>query len=232
MGCTSQIFAQRQRQRQLINMTQHTHSSWLCAPGDYSTLTTKLTGSDPRLLKRDPKATRQGTPWQTALSQAVILQKPSNSQFSAPLAFSDGHSLAQFLQNDQLAQNPDTQQIIILQGLNPAFTAAVGSHFKMHPSFFVEHERVVVIPSRDFGEDDGPILPSSMTSRGHLTFKYYECFTMPESMTGIFNLCCADSGRHLGITRLAGEFSRIGMLRRKCSVWRRLRQGGTGWDGE
>lgn len=212
-------------------MTQQSRVSWLSSLGDYGVLARNLTALDPRLIQRDPKAVRQGSPWERAVARAVVLRKPQGGQFSSPLSFVDAQSLSDFLSNDVLSRDPDAQQVIIVQGLNPKFTGAIGSHFKMHPSFFVEHERVVVIASRDAGDGDGPVLPSMMTAREHVTLKYYESFTMPEHVLGMFRICCADSGRHIAATRLAGQFSRAGILRRKCSVWRRRRQGGKGWDG-
>lgn len=207
-------------------------NSWLSSVGDYGTLVRNLAVSDPRLRQRDPKLVRQGTPWENATSKAVIFQKLDGvGQFSTSLPFCDGPSLSKFL-DDPSSQGQDDQQLVVVQGLNPEIIGAIGCHFRMHPSFFVEHEKAVVIAPRDGGEGDGPVLPSMAMTREHMTFKYYESFTLPENLQGNFTLCCADSGRHIGVTRLRGQFSRVGMLRRKCSLWRRQRHGGKGWDSQ
>ena len=214
-------------------MTQQSRPSWLSSFGDYGTYVRNLTASDPRLSQRDPKLVAQKTPWETAVARAVVFHKsPGGKKFSTPVSFDKAPLLSDFLSNNQLSRDPDGQQLIIVEGLNPAFAGALGSHFRMDPSFFVEQMRVIVISAHKTAVGDGPVLPSLAMAREHMTLKYYESLTMPDHVARTFKLCCADSGRHLGVTRVAGQFSSVGMLRRKCSVWRRRRQGGKGWDGK
>ena len=45
-------------------------------------------------------------------------------------------------------------RVFILEGLHPNFIAVLGAHFKMHPSIFVDHERIVVISPYTRQESD------------------------------------------------------------------------------
>ncbi|KAM5349368.1 hypothetical protein ACJ41O_005873 [Fusarium nematophilum] len=204
-------------------MSQKRTLSWLSTVGDYDTLVHQLTASDPRLSRRDPKSKlRQKTPWVNAPARAVVLQAASNQPFRRPVVYTNASRLLESLCTDP----PEGRRLVIMQGLNPAFVGAVGTCFRMHPSFFVEHERVVVVAhTTQTTESDAPVL---VTGREHVTLKYYEAFELPDELMGMFKLCCADTGRHIGVTRLARSFSRIGVVRRKCAVWRRQREGG--WD--
>lgn len=203
---------------------------WLSAPGEYQDLVHRLCAADPRLRRRDPKADRQKTPWPNQTARLVALEMGSDGAFSKPTEH-DPQSLKEYLNNQVISSNVEHgSRLFILEGLRPEFIAAFGNHFKMHPSLFTEHERVVVMAPSALMEDDAVVLPGMTGNREHYILKYYEPLHLPEKVHSIFRMCCAVSGRHIGITRARGFFSEVGILRRKCSIRRRKRVQGLGWD--
>jgi hypothetical protein len=120
-------------------------------------------------------------------------------------------------------------RVLILEGMNPKFVSVLGKHFSLHPSFFVEHERVVVMNKRAESESDGFPLPSVLRNRDHLVMKYFEPMEFNEAPSS-FRLVCASSGRHIGVSRDYGQFSDIGIVRRKCTVASKMRELNGGWD--
>ena len=133
---------------------------------------------------------------------------------------------------------PPRRSVYVLEGLGPGFVDALGRHFGLHPAVFAEHERVVVHNQTQAGESDGPALPSSLRGRRHLALRYYEVLAFSEAPRS-FRWVCADTGRHVGVSRdLRWEtnqkeeidrFLDVGIVRRKCGVWHRVRRDG-GWD--
>jgi len=202
-------------------------SDWLSAPGEYQDLVSALSASDPRLRSRYKKNLAQDIQWPNPRAKLVVLEADSNEVFGEP-AKHDPPSLKAYLETR--AQSPDVadlRRVFILEGIHPDFVAVLGAHFKMHPSFFVEHERVVL-----FEECDTIVLPATTKMRQHYTMKYFELTRLPQSVQGNFTMCCAVTGRHIGVTRAKGKFLDVGVLRRKCSIWRQASLAGSGWDCE
>jgi hypothetical protein len=71
-------------------------------------------------------------------------------------------------------------------------------------------------------------LPSAVCGRDHVSLKYNEPLLFSPPPTGFRNLCDV-SGRHIMVTRIMGEFSGVGIARRKCTFWSRKTEAG-GWD--
>ncbi|KAK1724649.1 hypothetical protein CaCOL14_005505 [Colletotrichum acutatum] len=212
---------------------------WL-AEGAYDDFVRPLCSSDPRLRQRDPKAQIQRIPFTDDGVRVVKLSLGDNGTFARTAHFESPVDLETHLHNNTASQQgqQDQQNIYILQGLGPGFAGVFGHHFSLHPSVFVEHERVVVHNVNWTGESDGAQLPSVVRSRGHVEMKYYEVVTFDTRPTS-FRWVCAATGRHIGVSREFqwdnspdDEFDRflnVGVVRRKCGVWSRRSEGG-GWD--
>lgn len=202
---------------------------WLSSPGVYRDLINKLTAADPRLRSRCTKNLRQKIPWPQPNARLVVLEGGlDGSSFGKPVEH-DAASLNAYLKAEPAA--PKLRRVFILEGLHPDYIAALGGHFKMHPSMFVDHERVIVIsPFMEQGSDTFG-LPSAAQTMEHRTFKYFEPIALPRNVQGCFKMCCAETGRHIAVTRVKGRFLDVGVLRRKCTIWRRETPGG-GWDCE
>ncbi|KAK8127218.1 hypothetical protein PG984_008326 [Apiospora sp. TS-2023a] len=202
---------------------------WLSAPGEYRDLVHQLCASDPRLKRRDPKAAGKHIPWSNVPGKVVMLAGESNDTgFKQPVTYGTPQALKEHLET----RSPDTvNRIYILEGQNPDLIASLGGYFRMHPSFFLDHERVDVIAQGAARESDAMTLPSMALNQEHFCIKYFELVSLPASLRGTFWLQCAISGRHIGVTRIMGSFLDIGVVRRKCSVWRRRRSDSNGpWD--
>jgi hypothetical protein len=203
--------------------------SWLASDGTYQDVIKTLCTADPRLRNRDPKAVTQRTPWQDRGVRAVHLAlRPGSNTFEKPAAFStpaslDGHLI-------KSVSKAGDRNVYILEGLGPGFVAVLGSRFGVHPSFFLEHERVIVMNRKSQGESDGIALPSMLETRQHLCLKYFEMLQFDRQPTS-FRLVCSDTGRHIGVSRAESDFLDVGIVRRKCSMWTRRTEGG-GWDCE
>ncbi|KAK8050916.1 hypothetical protein PG993_002301 [Apiospora rasikravindrae] len=214
-------------------MKPHTPNAgdWLSDAGEYRDLIHELCASDPRLRQRDPKAVRGHVPWSDALGKVVMLESQVNGTgFEQPVTYGTPQAL-----NDHLAaRSPDSlNRVYILESQNPHWVASLGQYFKMHPSFFLDHERVDVVSKGLTNESDADAmpLPSSALGQEHFRIKYFELLPLPESLRHTFVLKCALSGRHIAVTRLMGSYLDIGIVRRKCSIWRRRRPDSAGaWD--
>jgi hypothetical protein len=212
-----------------ITMKAARESDWLSAPGEYQDLISKLCASDPRLRSRCSKNLRQGTPWPNPNARLVVLETGGNGDttFGNPIQH-DPASLKAYL-DSKPAAGAGSGRVFILEGLHSDFIAVLGSHFKFHPSVFVEQERIVVIQPYARQENDLYRLPSVARTSQHYTMKYYEMVRLPPAAQNRFRLNCAETGRHIGVTRAKGEFLEAGIVRRKCTVWRQVDSNG-GWD--
>ena len=200
---------------------------WLAAEGGYSDKVKSLCTSDPRLRQRDPKATTQKTPWEDSGVRVVTLDMEPDGSFGKALEFRHPEKLDVHL--SKFSSAPGKRSVYILEGIGPGFTSILGDHFSIHPSFFLEHERVIVMNRKAQGESDGLALPSMLETREHVSLRYFEPLQFdktPES----FRLVCASTGRHIGVQRSDGEFLDVGIIRRKCGMWVRREQQGDGWD--
>ncbi|KAK0612181.1 hypothetical protein B0T14DRAFT_439473 [Immersiella caudata] len=136
-------------------------------------------------------------------------------------------SLKRYLNHDPNPQ-PGTGRVFILEGLNPEYIAVLGGHFKMHPSMFVDHERTVVISPFTRQSSDFLTLPGTARTAQHFTLKYFELIRLPEDALGL-RMYCAETGRHIALTRMKGDLMDVGVVRRKCTIWNRSARDG-GWD--
>jgi hypothetical protein len=201
-------------------MTEPSAHYWLSASGEYRELMGQLLSS-PRY--RDPKAESQETSWPNKHMKLVVLELQSDGKLQA----SHEHTPQSLQEHFQNVRSAHCSRAYILEGLHPDFISILGKHFGMHPSIFLDHERVVVNSAR---ECDTVVLPSLLKSREHCTMKYFQLFSLPENARGCFKMCCQTTGRHIGVTRVKGEFSNVGILRRKCSIWTRQTGPGQPWD--
>ncbi|KAF7184052.1 hypothetical protein CNMCM7691_004611 [Aspergillus felis] len=74
-----------------------------------------------------------------------------------------------------------------------------------------------------------PFLGSTIRSREHVSLKYHEPLVFSPPPTSFRNFC-DHTGRHIGITRVMGKLSPVGVARRKCSFWCRGNDSDAGWD--
>lgn len=205
---------------------------WLSSPGVYRDLINKLTVADPRLRSRCTKKLRQKIPWPQPNARLVVLEGGlDGSSFGKPVEH-DAASLNAYLKDQPATPAPaKRRRVFILEGLHPDYIATLGGHFKMHPSMFIDHERVIVISPFNGQGSDTFGLPSAAQTMEHRTLKYFEPIALPRNVQGCFKMCCAETGRHIAVTRVKGRFLDVGVLRRKCTIWRREIPGG-GWDCE
>ncbi|WYZ41736.1 hypothetical protein EsH8_V_000631 [Colletotrichum jinshuiense] len=206
---------------------------WL-AGGEYEGFVRSLSFSDPRLKQRDPKAKIQRIPF-TDDGVRVVKLSLENGTFVRTAEFNEPAVLEAHFRNT--ASLRGRQNVYVVEGLGPGFAGILGERFSLHPSFFVEHERVVVHNLNWMGESDGVQLPSVIQSRGHLEMKYYEVVTFDRKPTS-FRWVCAATGRHIGVSRdfrwdnspdEIDNYLNAAVVRRKCGVWSRRTEGG-GWD--
>lgn len=208
--------------------------SWLSTPGDYQDLVSALSTSDPRLRHRDPKALAQQIPWNHARARVVTLTvRPEDGTFGAATELRSAASLERHLAsldaNPPPSPSPSPRRNVhILEGLNPAFVSVLGNRFGLDPAMFLEHERVVVMNRRGTGQSDGTALPSVTRARDFVCLRYYELLAFDKPLES-FRLVCGDTGRHIGVCWSEGNFTEVGIIRRKCTLWTRDNADG-GWD--
>ncbi|KAK0704350.1 hypothetical protein B0H67DRAFT_557177 [Lasiosphaeris hirsuta] len=190
--------------------------SWLSDDPNYQNCIEKLLSSDPRLLHRDPPNMQRHIPWPPPHTRVSLFEAQSDDrQFWKQERLIDAALLREVLRKPGSGA-ADGRRIIILEGQAPAFIDALGTHFGIHPGLWVDHER-------RWTEE----LPSAMQE--NVSMKYFELIYLPPEMRK-FHVCCSESGRSISATRVLGEFMDTGILHRKCTVWRRQRSGGKGWD--
>lgn len=137
---------------------------------------------------------------------------------------------AHLLQRKQSNDVP-RRSIYLLEALSDDFVAILEQHFQLHPALFTDHERLVAFPDRVTGEAGGAsFLPSAMHGRDYVSFKYHELLLMRPQPTKFRNLCDV-SGRHIAVTRSMSKLSEVGVARRKCTFWSRVKDHGS-WDCE
>ncbi|KIX02724.1 uncharacterized protein Z518_08666 [Rhinocladiella mackenziei CBS 650.93] len=198
----------------------------------YGELRKSLCPSDPRLEKSTfcSSVPPPGTwrPWCRAKARVLALQLRLAEPFVTPVEFTDAASLAADLKEKAGSSDPDVRRIYLLEGLSDDFVSVLGNHFRLHPSLFMDHDRLLLLGNRMTGEGGGlPILPSATCQRDHVSLKYHEPLVLSERPTS-FRIICDTSGRHIAVTRLMGEFSDVGICRRKCTFWSK-KTGVGGW---
>ncbi|KAH7345858.1 hypothetical protein BKA66DRAFT_433934 [Pyrenochaeta sp. MPI-SDFR-AT-0127] len=146
----------------------------------------------------------------------------------SPIEFTDAPGLASHLQQVTESADSASRSVYLLEGLSRDFVAVFGQHFNLHPSLFMDHERLVPCADRMTGENGGlPTLPSAIIHEDHIALKYHEPLSFSKHPTK-FRCVCESSGRHIAITRIMGKFSNVGIARRKCTFWSTTTKAG-GW---
>lgn len=192
-----------------------------------------LCSNDPRLkhsalaaiIPSSPKpaAEENWAPWCQAKPRVLALHLGADGSFSTPpVEYTDVSTL----QNGLSKQNSNTEtlspssgSVYLVEGLSGEMINVLGSHFQLHRSVFMDHERLVACEGRLTGETGGlPFLPSAVAGRQHVSLKYHEPMVFSEPPQG-FRRLCDTSGRHIAVTRLMGKFSDMGVSRRKCVFW-------------
>ncbi|KAI1874125.1 uncharacterized protein JN550_002704 [Neoarthrinium moseri] len=220
---------------------------WLADDPSYQDRVHSLSSADPRLKNRDSKAQNQKIPWDDANARIISLELGIDQQSTQLFNFDNHIELETYLAKGHTihAENDRTStdggngasanstcsryRVIIMEGLSPKYIGILGKHFSLHPSLFVEHERVVVINKRGNGESDSLPLPSTMQQRNHVVLRYFEPLVF-NSVPNNSRLVCGSTGRHIAISRNFGERSEVGTVHRKCSIWWTTRNGTDGWD--
>lgn len=211
---------------------------WL-AGGPYGEIVKDLCASDPRLFQRDPKTHAVRAPYTDSSVRVSLVEAQPDGAFLTTAHFTDPPSLATHLASISTAKPRGRRAVYILEGLGPTFASLLGAHFSLHPSFFVEHERVVVHDISRRGANDGVPLPSVMRARDHLRMRYHEVMAF-DTEPRTFRWACGVTGKHIGVSRElkwdgspdeGDRFLDVGMVVRKCGVWTRTNADG-GWDCE
>jgi hypothetical protein len=129
-----------------------------------------------------------------------------------PFEYTDASGLADHLKQRAAAtDNTSPRSVYLLEGLARDFTGVLGEHFQLHPSLFMDHEKLTPFGERLTGEGGGlPLLPSAVYGREHVSMKYHEPLVLSKKPTDFRNICDT-SGRTIAVTRLMGEFSPVGI---------------------
>ncbi|ORY10460.1 hypothetical protein BCR34DRAFT_348303 [Clohesyomyces aquaticus] len=194
--------------------------NWNIPSGSYRQLFESLSKSDPRLKLRDKKAVRQRTPWPPESVRIKHLQLQTGKNYTTVGKWADVADFSVYLQAGR-AIDESQRNVFLIEGLGPELIETLGSHFNIHPSFFVDHERVEVFSARPSNLFDSGRLPSGFRWKvvtGGVTLNYFEVVDTNTDLPN-FSLSCADSGRHVGATRFRGQLSSVVIVRRKCSIF-------------
>ncbi|KAI1078830.1 hypothetical protein F5B20DRAFT_193927 [Whalleya microplaca] len=197
---------------------------WLSGDGVYADFTRALSNSDPRLLIRDPKCESRKTLWPDMPVRIRVLDQKGHQNFGLRKEFHDANTLQEYLRDHQ--RLPNRRYVYLVEAYGPRTAIVLGNHFQLHPSFFVEHERVKTFSYDTSDRSDAVLLPSSLSTRDHITLKYSEPMHIHQAITE-FGLHCHTTGRHITITRSRDQMLPVGIVRRKCSVWHRETKGGS-----
>lgn len=194
----------------------------------YDELRRSMCQADPRLKESVLSPTSAWRPWHRARPRVVALHLDPNGSFGPATEFQDSNVLQAYF-HQRTRNNTPQRSVYILEALSRQFAAVLGSHFRLHPALFMDHERLVALNDRATGEGGGiPFLPSALHGREYVSLKYHEPLLLSTPPTDFRNLCDA-SGRHIVVTRITGKFSEVAVARRKCTFWSRKTEAG-GWD--
>jgi hypothetical protein len=197
--------------------------NWLSNDPNYGSLIRDLCASDPRLRQRDIKSLERRTPWPAPRTRVALFEAPVEEPFGSPLFIHSAVSLQKILDGSPEDGACNKRRLIVVEGLSPEYIDVLGPYFDTHPSFFADHERWC-------GEAvDAIPLPTAILTQEHVRLEYVELIHLDERLLGKFRIFCAKTARAVSATRILGEFSDVGSLERKCSVWRRERLS-AGWD--
>ncbi|KAK3897244.1 hypothetical protein C8A05DRAFT_48065 [Staphylotrichum tortipilum] len=179
-----------------------------------------LSYCDPRLknsvfsLSRAPNKASPGkkwTPWRKARPRVLALHLNLDGSCKPSVEYADASLLATHLK--QQAYN------YLLESLSRDFIDVFGEHLQLHPSVFMDLEKLAPVGDHFIREGGGlPFLPSAVHGREHVSIKYHEPRELSRLPTDFRNICDT-SGRTIAVTRLMGEFTNVGICRRKCTFW-------------
>ncbi|KAI1456042.1 hypothetical protein F4805DRAFT_433639 [Annulohypoxylon moriforme] len=201
-----------------LEANNNSREYWPSRNRAYSDLIKEQCSSDPRLRIRDPKWVERKTMWPKTPIRVRILDRSETQNFVVKKELSDPNDLQEFLDNQKRLSGQAT--VFLVESFDPQTVQVLGNHFQLHPSFFVEHEWVKTFYDDAFSRTDTVLLPSLLSTRDHITLKYFEPIHIYQGVPG-FHQRCHVTGRHIKATRSGETILPIGILRRKCSVWNR-----------
>ncbi|KAK0729285.1 Utp11 protein-domain-containing protein [Apiosordaria backusii] len=204
-------------------------STWLADDPQYQNIIESLASSEPRLRRRDPRIELKNIPWPFKNTRIAVLESQSAGHPFEKTLHHDPEKFKLSLSDETPASGPDGRRIIIMEGQAPAYIGTLGMHFGIHPAFFVDHERDNA-PEAFKSNDAYYNISLPCVQKEHVTMRYYQLISLPGDLQSNFRVFCAETGRTVTTTRILGKFADTVCLHRKCSIWRRPRQGGTGWD--
>ncbi|KAI0886841.1 uncharacterized protein GGS22DRAFT_199174 [Annulohypoxylon maeteangense] len=182
---------------------------WLSGHGAYSELTKSQCSSDPRLRIPDPICVERKTMWPDMPMRVRLLGHCESQNFVVKGELTNPDALQRFL--DSQTRVSGQKMVYLVESFDPRIVEVLGNHFQLHPSLFVEHAKV---------KADIVLLPSSLSTRDHITLRYFEPVEIYQGVPG-FHQHCHTTGRHIKGTRSGDKILPVGILRRKCSVWNR-----------
>ncbi|MCJ1453864.1 hypothetical protein MMC28_004213 [Mycoblastus sanguinarius] len=196
---------------------------WLSVEGPYRSYIAAWCELNPNLRVADSK--NVWTPLRNGNARVAMLELEQGRQVRRK-DFSFAAQLSAHLKlpyTKTTAERLSANRIYIMEGLAPDFIAALGEHFLIDPSFFMEQERTTLWGNSHQGSKQIPCLPSSMDPGTRFLLKYYEVRDF--GTIGTPYQWCARTGRNISITRNTRPdvydlvFEPIGIVYRKCSFW-------------
>jgi hypothetical protein len=205
----------------------------------YDELRTSLSSCDSRIKKsvfsisqppETPLPSKNWVPWCRVRPRVLALHLNPDGSCNPPFEYTDASGLADHLKQRAAAtDNTSPRSVYLLEGLARDFIGVLGKHFQLHPSLFMDHEKLTPFGERLTGEGGGlPLLPSAVYGKEHVSMKYHEPLVLSKKPTDFRNICDT-SGRTIAVTRLMGEFSPVGICRCKCTFWGKA-NGSGGWN--
>ena len=102
-------------------------------------------------------------PWHRAQPRVAALHLDSNNCFSPATEDEDSDALKAHLHQRAGSKNTAQRSVYVLEALSRDFAAVLRSYFQLHPTLFLDHERLVTFHSRVTAEDSGiPFLSSAV----------------------------------------------------------------------
>lgn len=217
-------------------MTGHSHQvngselpgAWLCSEGPYRQVIADQCAINPGLINEDPK--NHHISFAENHASVSLLQVEDKGQVFCLTRtnFKDTKSVKQHLET-RSPGNGICRRVYLIEGLAPDIIEILGTYFKMDPSLFLFQERTTLWPTSQRSSDP-PTLPTLVNPKRESMLRYYELRDFKTRFDD-FALCCAKTGRHIGLTRLSGALDTVGIVRRKCTTWSQTYSTG-GWDGK
>lgn len=181
---------------------------------EYAALRAVHCSSDPRMRETALDSSEQSqiwVPWHGYQPRVIALHSNRTGSFDEPCSFTNAAELAQSFSKARAPKGAPLCSVYLLEGMSPDFVSVLGNHFQIHPSLFMDHERLCSCdpfstPSNGWitRECGGiPFLPSAISGRGHISLKYHQPLIFDRPFTGFRNFC-GTSGRHIAVTRLRG----------------------------